>query len=43
MRVRGPNNVGANVGAVQTEPIMLRYFSATKETKEMLGVVGSKV
>ena len=39
MRVRGHNNVGR---AVRTDPILLSYFSAIT-SKEMLGVVGSKV
>ena len=39
MRVRGHNNVGR---AVRTDPTLLSYFSAIT-SKEMLGVVGSKV
>ena len=40
MSVRGPNNVGR---AVQTDPTSLRYASAIRGTKKMLGIVGWKV
>ena len=39
MRERGPYNVGR---AVQTDPTLLRHC-CDLGTKEMLGVVGSKV